>query len=232
MDGSPRTLVTKSDLARRLDRSAARVSQWIKGGQLHGDALVPTPQGERIDLNVAMAQLRGVLDIAQQAAQASPILPLEEPANAVRPNDQPAAGRQAAPVNEDQQRILASKATSAEIAAQRAHREEMAEIGQWVARSDVERIWMRGLTGLMSRIESEFLTMGTHIAAALGTDVRKTTIALRHSFHELRRKIAAEQSARRDELAPLVDLPIGDDMEAANPARPDPAREEAQPPGA
>lgn len=216
METQTADLLSKSQFAVHIGRSAARVSQLIKDGKISGAALVPTDKGERINVGVAMQQLADSLDISQQAAQAHPIAPRG------RDGELPLAGaassatapRAPAQVNDEVARIQSAKALTAEIAAQRAQREEKAQNGEWVERVAVEAKFNGALVSLMSRIESEYLTMGTSVAGDLGTEVRKTTIALRRAFRALRAKMAQEARQRRDELSALADL--ADDNAAAD----------------
>src|SRR5690606_3975313 len=64
-----RERVSKAEFARRIGRSKAAVSGYIKDGKLSGAALVPSDRGEMIDVTEALAQLGRSLDPVQRVAQ-------------------------------------------------------------------------------------------------------------------------------------------------------------------
>ena len=72
-------VVTKAEFARQSRVDKKRVTQWIKAGQLSGDALVMVGRSERIDVTVARRQLGRRLDIDQRlgAHRSSAGAPLE-----------------------------------------------------------------------------------------------------------------------------------------------------------
>jgi hypothetical protein len=59
-------IVSKSAFAHLANVSAPRVTQWIKEGKIHGDAMVGEGRSARIRVSVACAQLKRSLDIAQR----------------------------------------------------------------------------------------------------------------------------------------------------------------------
>lgn len=60
------TIVTKAEFSRLVGVTRGRVSQWIAGGQIDGDALVRVGQSERIHVEAAQRQLGRRLDLDQR----------------------------------------------------------------------------------------------------------------------------------------------------------------------
>jgi hypothetical protein len=60
------TIMRKADFARRCNVSRQRVDQWSKAGQIDGKALIGTGRAQRIDVDVALAQLKLRLDFDQR----------------------------------------------------------------------------------------------------------------------------------------------------------------------
>ncbi|MGL4963175.1 MAG: hypothetical protein ACRC67_18230 [Inquilinus sp.] len=201
-DPSRPNLVTKAEFARLTKRSPGRVSQWIKAGQLHGAALVDDNGVEKIDADVARAQLGLSLDPTQLIAQGALPLPASDEDDPDVPEAAPAprAPRAEPMLPEDQRRMLKAKADEQEIRTQRARQDLLAQNGQWIRVADVRRTWQRGLADLLSRIEAAFPDMGEAIAAEAGGDARRTTIALGRQFRELRQKLGDQAAEARDRL--------------------------------
>jgi hypothetical protein len=65
-----RTL-SKKNFAVLRNVTPARVSQWIRAGQIGADALVGTGRRARIDIELATEHLRGRLDVVQRLANGS-----------------------------------------------------------------------------------------------------------------------------------------------------------------
>lgn len=205
------TLVTKAEFARRVKRSAGRVTQWIGEGKLHGPAIVPTAEGERIALEVAIAQLGITLDVGQQLGQESPILPLAASApaarlpglnlsaNAEKSDAAATGGADAEPIDELGDRIKRAKVLSSEIRAEQDLIAYKAERGEWVRAADIRRAWSRNFNELCARIEAK-LVLDPETAAALGVDAKEAALVLRRRFRAIREQLAAEAAMQRDTL--------------------------------
>lgn len=60
------TVVSKGEFAKRLGRSNGAVSQWIKNGIIGGDAIVGKGQRAKLNLEIALQQVRERLDVGQR----------------------------------------------------------------------------------------------------------------------------------------------------------------------
>ncbi|MEP3502650.1 MAG: hypothetical protein ABJN81_03830, partial [Roseibium sp.] len=65
-DLAEETVVSKSEFARRINVSAARVSQYISENKISPAAMVGTGRAAKIRLEVACRDLNHVLDISQR----------------------------------------------------------------------------------------------------------------------------------------------------------------------
>jgi hypothetical protein len=74
-DDAAAEILTKSDFAARISRHPAFVTRAIEQGKLSGAALIGEGRGTRIAVAEALRQLSIKLDLGQQLAQASPIIP-------------------------------------------------------------------------------------------------------------------------------------------------------------
>jgi selenocysteine-specific translation elongation factor len=196
--------VSKAEFARRVKRSAGRVSQWLSEGKIGGEAVAHTAEGDRIVLEVAVAQLGISLDVSQQLAQEQPILP------GVGKTAAPASGtaesgadtddaEPANPVLQDlQHRQLVAKVQADELKAEEARRKAMEANGRWVRADDVRAAWSRTLADVMTRFENEMPRLAEALASEMKVDVRAATIVLRREFRNLRAKLGAEASRERD----------------------------------
>jgi transcriptional regulator with XRE-family HTH domain len=61
-----KTLMRKSDFAKRCGVSKGRVSQWLKAGQIDGAAIVGTGRGAPLDAALALAQLKLRLSVDER----------------------------------------------------------------------------------------------------------------------------------------------------------------------
>lgn len=202
------TLVTKADFARhpRVNRSAGRVSQWLSERRIHGDAIVQTAEGERLNLELALQQLGMSLDVSQQVAQAEPILPL---AGTEAEDDETKA-----PVgNADQARLVRAKADAAVIKAEQDRIALMAQNGQWLRAAAIAATWQRNLGDLLGQIEANLPQMAEELAAELGLDAKAMTIALRRRFRVLRQRVAEEAAHRRETRTPALAEDESDEAE-------------------
>lgn len=189
--GGARRLVTKAELARITGRSAGRISQWIKAGRLHGAALEITPEGEKVNLAVALAQLGASLDMAQQLGQAKPLLAGLDAGLDLGGDDESAGpARALPPAAGDQQRLLKAKADEAEHRAHRSRIDLLAQNGAWARIGEIEPAWRRNLGDLLGRIEAALPELAEQLAGE--PDPKAAIIATRQWWRALRAKLAGE----------------------------------------
>jgi len=190
-------IISKSELARRLNRSPAAVTHWIRAGRLTAPALVQTDKGEMIDWDRARAQLGIALDLGQQVAQEVPILAVASAPAPVASTD----------IDDDQRRLLKGKADQAEARAVRDRMELFEHNSRWVRADEIDSTWRRGISDLITRIETEFPEMAQAIAAEIGTDPRALTIALRQNFRRVRERLSRDLAVLAD-VVPKTVVPV------------------------
>ena len=162
--------MTKAELARRVNRSPGRISQWLREGKISGDAVVTTPGGERIDLDIAVAQLHSRLDPAQISLDDSPPSPAPVPTR--RDNVVEFNAERAAVLSIDRQRK--------EI--------ELAQLrGEFLDKADAADAVFTIFAGLREAITRE----GPQIAMLLGLTPDGTAALLRE-LRRLQQSIAAD----------------------------------------
>lgn len=177
-------IVSKGEFAKMVGRQPSAVSNWIAAGKLSGAALIGDGNRARINVPVAMDQLRA-LDIGQQLAQPKPIL--AAPSSPTGP---------APPPNDDQARLLRARAEREELAlvVDRAKAEELS--GRWMVARDACDEWSRQLAGFIQAVESWLVTAAAADVAALDSQSpRDIAKCLRGGFRTLRQRLA-EQAAR------------------------------------
>lgn len=163
--------VRKSDFARIRGVTAARVSQWISEGKLHGPALVGEGNRARINLEAANEQL-GALDPNQVAAQ------------------QAATKSTLPPMTDDQRRIVAAKAEQAEIDLRKSKRQELEQAGVYCRTEDMRRIWARELGELVTGIDGWLTDLATAIARDTKSDQKQVMVTLRKEWRAFRQRRA------------------------------------------
>lgn len=186
MEAAERELVTQAEFARRIRRSKAAVTGYIKDGKLSGEAIVETSEGRRIDVTEATRQLAVRLDPVQRVAQ---------------PTVQPSAGapaaagnNAAAPVEQDEHalRLRRSKAELSEVQAARARAELMERNGEWLRGDEVTAAWTRGVGELLGQIEAGFEDMADALLKVPQGNRKAMIVALRQAFRGVRGKIAQQ----------------------------------------
>jgi hypothetical protein len=175
--------VGKGEFAQRIDRTAARVSQYIAEGKLSAPAL--TPDG-RVNVRLGKLQLASVLDPSQQVAQTKPILPGST------------AGETA-----ENAGLLKARRENAELDAETKRRKLNAEKGIYSLTADAERAVKSELAEAFVAIDAWISEEGKALALEHGLDERRVVIHMRAAFKAFRAKQAA---SRRDAAAGLPEF--------------------------
>lgn len=185
-------LASKSRFAEMVNRTPAAVSKWIREGKLHGPALVGDGRGAQINVDVALEQLGVSLDLGQQLAQSQPII-----------GRATTAPVEAAPLPDDQARLLKARADREELALQ-VDGARAAELeGRWMLTDDARDEWSRQLAELVQAFETWLVTgaaSDVSAAAAAGAGPREFGRVLRNGFRQLRQRLA-DQANRTDSPA-------------------------------
>lgn len=204
-------LVTKSELAREMNVSAARVSQYLAEGKLHGAAIVGEGTRAKIDADLAREQLRATLDLSQRLGLNGMTTRLDAPAAQPAATD-PVPGPSKLPqpgYSSVEERIKAERLAQEEIRTRRAKAEEQAEIGRYVladsARSEAGQIAAR----MMTFFESAMPEISGAFAARFAISSRDALHLLRSEFTRIRkdkaRDIAAHVALEPDTVADDAD---------------------------
>lgn len=182
MTMSAQQLVSKSDYARRVDRSPAAVTHWIKEGKLTKPALVDVDGEEMIDALAADAMLALTLHPSQQAAQDRPI---GVPADLA--DD---AGDVADIGDEDNRRFLKARADRMALEAEGLHRKRLAETGQWMVTADARQAWAREMSAAINETEAWLTQVAETLAGELHLDRKLILVTLRREFRAFRQRQA------------------------------------------
>ncbi|MEI6560382.1 MAG: hypothetical protein WCO00_18450 [Rhodospirillaceae bacterium] len=187
-----------------VNRTPAAVSKWIREGKLHGPALVGDGRGAQIDVDVALGQLGVSLDLGQQLAQSQPVI-----------GRATTAPVEAAPLPDDQARLLKARADREELALQ-VDGARAAELeGRWMPTDDARDEWSRQLAELVQAVETWLVTGAASdvlAVAVAGAGPREFGRVLRDGFRQLRQRLA-DQAARAD--AQTIDEADDDENEEA-----------------
>lgn len=208
MDAPADDVVRKGEFAGLCNVTPGRVSQWIKERKIHGRALVGEGRDQRIQVSIAQAQLRQVLDIGQRFGNGLTTR-LETPAR----TETPTAPRPVGDSVED--RIKAEKLRQAELLTRKQLEEERARRGMYVLAGDARAETARA-TGIVLRfLEGGLDDLAQELAARFGVPQRETLHALRNGFREIRANAVRSLQHELQAMAPLIEDEGGDDGDPA-----------------
>lgn len=225
IDGTA-SVVSKGDFARIAGVSAARVSQYIAQGQIGPEAMVGEGRAARINVAVAMRQLRDRLDIGQRLANGLttrievpggqdglPLPPTAAAAGAPQPATVPPTRE---PTVEDQ--LKAEKLWRARSDRRKREREERAEAGLYTRTEDASREMKRMAAGILEAVEGGLDGMARAISARFEVPTRDVLHLMRGEFRGVRERIAQGHRAAAATLAETIEDPVAEDDEAAGDA--------------
>lgn len=218
--------MTKAEFAAFMNVSRPAVSQWITRRILDGAALVGEGRKAKINVPVAVDQVRRKRDLGQSLgngiatrteAWAEPAGSTPEPAPT--PVRSPDPGPPPAPEDPDPARLsledrLKAERLRGELMKNKRLAEEEALRGKALMPTAEARAEMDRIAAMMLQIfEGALPEMATAIAAAHGLPQRDVLHGLRQSFRKVRDSAARKESARRDTLQDLASVTV--DPEAA-----------------
>lgn len=216
-------VVSKSEFARLIGVSAARVSQYIGEEKISGDALVGEGRNARIRVEMAKAQLRQHLDIGQRLGNGldtrlDAALPLAPPATDPAPGAPPAASAPAVDPVED--KLKRAKLEAAERANREAAIKEAASAGRYVLADAMRRELGRAQAQTIAWFEGVLTELANAVASKHAIPQRDVLHLLRNEFRAARERGAAKFQAAAESMPALVNdetvEPDGEDeMEAA-----------------
>lgn len=200
---APKGGVSKGEFAAILGVSPGRVSQYIAAGQIFGDAIIGEGRYARIDVELAKAQLREVLDIGQRFGNG---LDTRLDANA-----EPAADDQVDDDDGDddedlrprrtitrtiavdpvERQIKAAKLQGLQYALREKAEAELARRGTYVRADEVAAAMSKISGSMLNVFEGGLADIASAISARFEIPQRDVLHLLRTEFVNLRRKGAA-----------------------------------------
>jgi hypothetical protein len=190
-------VMTKKAFALSAGISPSRVSQWIRSGQLSGDAIVGHGHRARIRVPVAMEQLKRNLDPVQHLGAAGRAQ-LDANAAAVPPT-----------VEED---IKQARLQQLALSNAKARAEAAAQSGRYALAADARQEMGRIAGRLMATFESAFTEFANAIMATPPATSREALRTLRTTWRSIREQRARAIGSEAAALPPLLDDEEGEDV--------------------
>jgi DNA-binding transcriptional regulator YdaS (Cro superfamily) len=210
-------IVSKSEFARLVNVSPPRVSQWIEGGKISGEALVGEGRSARIRAAVACAQLKRELDLSQRLGNGITTrleLPAPPPA-AASSSSSPALQPLADPIEEQLKREkLEEWQRKNRIAA----RQEAESSGRLTDAELAQQLIGRAVAKTVGIYEAGLSDMAEALAAYCDKPKREILQILQQEDRKLRANAAADLRRQALEVPELLELELGADDEAAEAA--------------
>lgn len=209
-------IVTKSQFAALIRVSPGRVSQYISGKKLTGEALVGEGRLARIRVQPALAQLRTRLDIDQRLsangistrldlpAGPAPTMFEVPPAPLPDPQFQSAADR-----IEDQiknERLESLRRQNRKLA-----EDESSRSGRYVIADQVKQETGRVLAQQMAWIEGIISELAAAVCSQFSLSNRDVVHCLRTSFRDARERGSATFQAQAEAMPQLIEDEVTDD---------------------
>lgn len=204
-------IVSKGEFARRRNVSAARVSQWIGEGKIHGPAIVGEGRGAQLDEEIACRQLEQRLDIDQRHSGNGLKTTLLTQADRPPAGEAPPAYTVADKIAEQRLELL-----------QRQNREkatqEAVTHGLLCETSDARQATGRQIGQVIARVEGSLPEIASELAAQFKLPQRDVLHALRGAWRKIRKDAAIEARERAEPLPERTGFDLGDVPVADGPA--------------
>ncbi len=185
--------VTKAEFSRLCGVSRARVTQWITGGKISGEAIVGEGPRARIDADLATAQLRDRLDVDKRFGLNGLSTRLDDQSAA------PATAHESV-----EARIKAEKLRHAQLMTSRLEEEDRLRRGVYMetaaARAEMGRIAADNLASF----EGALPDFANALAARLDISARDAVHCLRAEFRRIRERLAAAADAAAAKAPPTL----------------------------
>lgn len=188
--------LSKTDFAKRIGVSKGRVSQYIKAGQMFGDALVMVGEREMVNVPVALAQLSTELDASQRLGNGAGTDLSNPELAAIQSPTRP-------PTPAEQYQI--AKLEAQHIANRRAREEELARQGKYTLTENVTAEANKIAARMMADFEGAIPEMATAIAARFGLSNRDILHEMRAVFTGVRDRLSKELARQAAELPEFVE---------------------------
>lgn len=174
----------KSEFARDMAVSAARVSQWLSEGKITGEAIEGEGRGARIRPDIARRQLRERLHVDQRLG----LNGLSTRLGAERGEPEPAEDSVEA-------KIKAEKLFQVQLQTERLLEERRLARGHYVRAAEAREEMTRLAAKLLAGFEGLIPSFAAAVAEKLGAPNRDILHALREAFRAERAAIAAHYAA-------------------------------------
>ncbi|WP_133125854.1 hypothetical protein [Thalassospira marina] len=204
-------VVSKSEFARMIGVSKARVSQLISEGKISGEALRGDGRSAKIVVAVATAQLKATLDIDQRAANGRADLSSDEPVfDDLSSGESDTAQR---PLSTDdlykQERLRKLQDENEERLEKRREKR-----GIYVRSDAMRSTVLRHVGAMIDGIEADLGQWAEELAAETDGSIKKIKHILRTQFRETRTKLARHNRELQNELPEYHEEAIGSEDDA------------------
>lgn len=187
------TIVTKAEYAKLKNRSPSCISNWIKEGKITPAALIGTGVRSRIWVEQADADLLRNLDVGQQTAQATPIMPSGPAPDLLHPAPRPAYTDD----EENVRRKRKADADRAEEEAEAARRRNLVDAGRWIDAAEAKRVWTGEFARELAETETFlFGSLAEELAEDYGLDWKAVSVNMRKRFRAYRSRAADSAVSR------------------------------------
>ena len=218
-------IVSKSEFARLLGVSPARVSQMISEGKIDGAALIGEGRKAKIDFDVAREQVRLRTDLGQSLGNGlatkvqtepvhEPAHGAEDVAHALDVAAQPATPMQ--PLVKTEEQIRRDKLEEFKVReAARKDRagveDELKRAGTLIMREDAEMEIAAIVAIIYDQLDGAPDRIGKLLAAEFEmTNLRDVVFFLRQQFRDLKTQLSGELTRRADGQDEVVTVPVED----------------------
>jgi hypothetical protein len=190
MTGKLDEIATKKRFAEIAGVSCARVSQWLGTKQISGAAIIGEGRHARINVQMALAQLRMRLDVDQRIANGKAKL---DPPKGSHGTKVAEATSDAAPTVDE--RLKAQRLEQLELANERAREDAAARAGVYTRADDVRQEMGRLVGKLVTLVDSALVEFSTAIAERSDMSSRDALHLLRSTWRTIRERAADNEQA-------------------------------------
>lgn len=195
-------IVSKGEFARRRHVSAARVSQWISEGKIHGPAIVGEGRGAQLDEEVACQQLEQRLDIDQRHS-----------GNGLKTTLLPTAGGEVPPAYTVADKIAEQRLELLQRQNREKATQEALTHGLLCETADARQATGRQIAQVIARVEGALPEIASELAAQFKLPQRDVLHALRGSWRKIRKDAAIEARERAEPLPERTGFDLGESNE-------------------
>lgn len=194
--------LAKGEFARHIGVSPGRVSQYIAGGKLSGEAIT---ENGRIVVEKAKAQLRLKLDVSQMAGNGLDTKLKAAPATETAPISSPLATLPLAPTDTVEEQIKLERLAEYRARNRKLAEEEAARAGRYVDAESVKLQLGRVAGQMMTIFEGALPELATAAAAHFKLPQRDVLHLLRTEFVAIRGRVASSLAKEAETLPVLVE---------------------------